>query len=512
VSKVLLIYPPVRVGAKPISFPLGLAYVAAYLREHGHDVHVLDINGHRLSEDEVLWSIKSAPYDIIGIGGIITTYSYVKRLCRAVKEAYPGTPIVVGGTVASSIPELFLSRVDADIVVLGEGELTMADLLSCVEHGEDIRTVAGLWIKRDGRPVHTGKRERIDDLDALPMPAWDLLPVEIYIKNLSENLESADRIPAWVTESIGRIRAMSLISSRGCPQQCTFCYRNFGRKIRLRSNAKVIEEMRVLTARYGINLFEFADEAFTVNKKRTIEFCDALETERLSIAYRVCGVRVDQIDEKLMRRLKETGCYRVLYGIEHGSRKILDVMKKGVSPEDNVKAVRVAQKVGILCNAPMVLGMPGEDRDTIEEARRFYKKLGVREMGVFFATPYPGTELWDMAKQMGRIGDEEKFIETLGDASDFVINLTDTFTDEELHTLAAEIPVEVWEVCDALEGKWMKMAGRELLSGLCRIPRHIVNYGLLMTARKSAERGIALVGRFARYLDLWARSLSRYSR
>lgn len=497
--KVLFIYPPVRISSKPVSFPLGIAYVAAYIREYGHEVQILDVNANRWSKDEVLRRIKSTSFDVIGIGGIITIYSYVKWLCSALKQIYSEIPIVVGGSVASSIPELLLSRTQADIVVLGEGEITMRDLLTCFDRGGDISSVSGLWLKKNDRFEFTGHRERINDLDALPFPAWDLLPIEVYIKNLSQVLEAKDRIPLWVKGSFGRIRAMSLISSRGCPQQCTFCYRNFGRKVRLRSNTKVIEEMKTLIDRYGINLFEFLDENFTVSKRRTLEFCDLLEAEKLSVAYRLCGVRVDQVDELVMRRLKETGCYRVLYGIEHGSQKMLDAMKKGVTPEQNRRAVRIAQKVGVPCNAPMILGMPGETRETVQEARIFYKTLGVRDMGVFFATPYPGTELWEMAKQMGRIGDEEKFIQSLGDINDFVINLTDTFTDEELQALAAEIPREVQEACDLKEGVWIKVLAGELLSGVKKTPSYLVTHGLNRTSKITARKVVRWVAKAARY-------------
>ena len=415
------------------------------------------------------------------IGGMCTVYSYVKWLCQEIKQIYPKVPIVVGGSVSSPMPEFLLSHTEADIAVIGEGEHTMQELLTCFETDEDIGSVPGICYKKGKEILRAGNRQRISDLDNLPFPAWDLVPMDIYIANATLTSLESRWIPQDVQSNLSPLRAVTIISTRGCPERCTFCYRSMGHGIRLRSITNVINEIKTLMDNYGANIFDFLDENFTVSRSRALEFCDYMEAEKLSIAYRITGSRVDGVDEELLLRLKETGCYGIMYGIESGSQKMLDVMKKRTTVADNKRAIEIARKVGLRCNAPWIIGMPGETPETVEESRRFYKEVWHAHLGVYYATPYPGTEIWETAKQMGRIGDEEQFIISLGDITEYTVNLTDAFTDKELRAAARRV---VKDVNRAAAGGWLQVLVKDMLSRIRGVFHYYRIYGLQKTVRR----------------------------
>jgi radical SAM superfamily enzyme YgiQ (UPF0313 family) len=233
---------------------------------------------------------------------------------------------------------------------------------------------------------------------------------------------------------------MDVVSSRGCPYDCLYCYHLFGRsKYRFRSASNIIEEIKELVDKYKVGYIDFVDDNFLVNKKRVNEFCDLLRKEKISIKWSTIG-RVNSINESLLMDIKKAGCNHIAYGLESGSQKILDIMNKKATVDQNREAVRLAEKVGLYPGTSLMIGMIGETRETFEETLRFCLELGIHNTP-HITQSYPGTPLYEIAKKKGLIKDEEKYIRSLGDTSQLVVNLTD-FSDDVLLDMVKEMDMK----------------------------------------------------------------------
>lgn len=424
--KILLVNAPVRLDAKPNCIPYGLATVASTLRNHGFEVEVYDINALRPSKGDILETLARKTWDVAGVSGLVTTYRFQKWLIPHLKVFNPEAPVLSGGGLATSSSSLLFTHTPVDIAVLGEGEQSMLALCRVLERNGDLKEAAGIRFRENGRVETTGKRDLIPDLDAVLFPAWDLLPMEIYLKN-----------PIWgdvagnssgFRKDIEVTRSMNIISSRGCPFSCNYCYHLFGRSnYRLRSARNVVQEIQALVDGYGVDFIGFVDDNMMASKKRLLEFCDLMEKERLPVTWG-CHGRVTSAKPEILDRMAEVGCVWIGYGIESGSQKILDAMNKKATVEQAKKAITNTREAGIYPNTTFIFGYPGETLETIQETVSFKREMGL-QCGSFFATPYPGTPLYRQIRH--RIADEEAFIESLGDATKFSINLTE-FSNEEL--------------------------------------------------------------------------------
>ncbi len=426
-EKILLINPPIRETAPPSMFPSGLGYIAAILLKENYDVKVLDINGYRYDKETVKKSLYefliNQGIDFVGIGCLITCYNYAKWLIQTIKEIKPETTVIVGGGLGSSIPEICLNKMKADIIVIGEGENTILDMLKTLLIKKDLSKVKGIAFKKNGRVIRTPLRERIKNLDELPLPAWNLFPMHIYLKNPFEVEALMDL----------KKKSVNIITNRGCPYNCTFCYETFTHLRTTRSPENVIKEIKILKQEYNAELFLFSDDLFCVDKKWASDFCDLLLKENLNIKW-FSAMRVNILDEPLLRKMKKAGCLLLNYGIESGSQKMLDVMRKGITTEDSAKAIAVTRKVGLRLNLSFMMGFPEETKETLQETINFCIQNNIHLTAIFFVTPYPRTALYEQARQIGLIKDEEEFISRLGNATELTINLT-KWSDEELVNL-----------------------------------------------------------------------------
>jgi radical SAM superfamily enzyme YgiQ (UPF0313 family) len=429
--KILLINLPIREGEPPRHIPIGLGIIANILLNEGYAVKILDINAERLSRSDVKKKINlQSNYEIIGVSGLITTYKYLKWLIPELKKYNPHSKIVVGGGVVSENANLLLSKTPADIAVIGEGEITMKEVVSVLENNSPLEMLRGIAYKQENHIKINPPRPLIKNLDDLPFPAYDLFPMDIYLRNVAH------------ASIIGKKREMSIISSRGCPYNCKYCYHIFGRGARFRSVDNVIREIKELQDKYKIDSILLLDETFTINKKRVMEFCNKLILEKIDIPWS-CYARVNLVDREMLRKMKHAGCYRVGYGIESGSQQILDKMNKGVTVEQAKRAIRLARKAGLICGTTFMFGYRGENLDTIKETVTFCKELMISP-SFFFTTPYPGTDLYKEVEDriINKYGDDEKFIKVLGDATEFTINLTE-FSEEKLIQLKEETEKEL---------------------------------------------------------------------
>jgi len=439
--RVLLINPPIREWAKPNCFPSGLGYVASSLINAGHQVEVIDINAYRWKKDEVEKKIEGASFDLVGIGGMVTIYRYIKWLASVLKKYHPDKKIIVGGSSATSIPRILLERTEVDIACIGEGEITSVKIANAIENSQSLRDIQGIWYKDgEGNIFANPPRAAIKNLDSLPFPQRDLFPMDIYIKNPV----GAPNIRKWVDgENVSKDLSINITSSRGCPYKCIFCYHDFmGEKFRTRSAQNIFNEIVYLKEKYNINYFALGDDMFTANKKVATQLCHLLIKSRLNIQFCVSG-RVNLMDEDFILKLKEAGCNLIGYGIESGSQKMLDIMKKGVKVEQAKKAIRLTQKYLGWADCTFVIGFPGENRETIQETIDFCKELNLTPEAIFFATPYPGTELYNFALKKGLIVNEEEYLLGLGEQGEKVrVNFTQ-FSNEELESIKEQMVEEL---------------------------------------------------------------------
>jgi len=457
--KILLINPPIRTWAPPNCFPQGLGYIAQMLRKD-HDVEVLDLNAERLSWTGVICRLLRIEYNTVGITGLITNYEYVKWLIEEIhtvkpsiclidregKKHYANTPIVVGGVLGSSIPEIMLRKAEADICVIGEGELTAVELFNKMEELSDWRDIKKAGIKgiaylRDGEFIREEARESISDISQLPLPAYDLFPIETYLGNPVGSTINKNK---WIDGKAEKVPlSMNILSSRGCAWQCFFCYHDYmGVRYRYRNPQSLFDEIVFLYERYGVKFILMGDDTFITNRKNVMEFCDLMIFSGMNKIIRwECGARVNTVDRELLEECKEAGCSLVGYGIESGSQKMLDVLNKKVTVEQCHKAVEMTQEIFGDCEVTFIIGSPGETRETIQETVDFCKRHNLPPHAVFFLTPYPGTPLWQWMREEGwfgssriRLDEEERMCLRLSDneqGENILVNFTD-FTDEEL--------------------------------------------------------------------------------
>jgi len=429
--KFLLINPPIRENDKPNDFPSGLGYIAAMLLKHGYDVTVLDINAWRYKKETVIRLLQKYLIDkdinIVGIGCLITCYNYVKWIIKVIKNIKKQTIVIVGGGLGTSIPEMVIEKLRADIVVIGEGEYTILELMEIFKKPQKknlkkkLLKVKGICFKYKGKIIKTQAREFIKNLDEIPFPAWDLFPIHIYLKNLWGEIKDM---------GIKSKSSMNVVSGRGCPYHCTFCYDPLGHIRRIRSVDNVIQEIKLLKRKYGVDFIFFGDPIFMTSKEWVMQLCDRIIRENIKIKWASAG-RVNLVDLELLKKMRDAGCISVNFGIESGSQKMLDIMRKGITVEQASKAIRIVRKVGMNLWTSFMMGFPEETRETLEETIRFCIDNDIHLVTIFFVTPYPGTALYEQVKRMGLIKNEEEYISKLGDATELTINLT-KWSDDEL--------------------------------------------------------------------------------
>ena len=441
--KILLINPVIREWAKPNVLPLGLAYIAAVLQDNGHAVEVMDLNALRLEPSEIESRIRENDYDLAGIGAIVTVYREVKKLIELLKTCHPNRKVMVGGSVGTSIPHIIMEKTATDIVCIGEGEVTALEIVSALEKGRTLDTVAGIWFKQGGGDiVKNPPRKPIKDMNTIPLPAWDLFPMDVYLANPV----GAPNRNKWVDGESGEefVRSMNVSATRGCPYKCIYCYHDFmGQGYRFRSPRSILNEIGILHEKYGVEYIHFMDDEFCMRKGFVTEFCKLFKEHYKGKINWGCAGRVNLMTEELIRTMADSGCVMIGYGIESGSQKMLDVMKKGVTVDQAKRAIRWTQKYTDWPACSFMVGTPGETRETIQETVDFCRELDLAPEVIFFMTAYPGTELYATARAAGKIPYEEAYILDLGEQGEKIrINFTD-MSDDELYRVQEEMIAEL---------------------------------------------------------------------
>lgn len=388
IRKVCLVFP--RFRYRTGDPPLGLCYIASYLRARLNvEVSILDTIFHPYLTYVSQYLREKKP-EAVGIYFDILMYKDGRNIARMAKEM--GIFVVAGGPHATVCPDSIID--DVDVVVIGEGEETVYELIKTLP-SEELSQIKGIWYKKNHHIYKNSLREPIPDLDSLEFPALDLVDMDKYFKYW-HYLDSV------TPQSSG----INIISSRGCPFDCSFCQptlrKIFGNQARYKSPEYVVKEISHYMSRYKVNKFFFHDDAFAVDKKWAYCFFDILEKENIKILWG-CNCRVSSLDERLMHKMYEAGARTIHLGIESGSQRILDeVYQKGIKVGQATKVIETAKKIGIHTGGFFMLGAPGETEEEIKKTMKLAISSGLDEASFSIVTPLSGTRLYDMVHNDGR--------------------------------------------------------------------------------------------------------------
>lgn len=383
--KVALVNPPCPTGTflHP-QFPLkGLAYMVALLMKHDYDVKVIDCAALNIDYDGLKREINSFEPDIVGITSMTVTFQSALQSAFVIKNSCPNAIVVLGGPHATVTDIDTLSKFAyVDVVVRREGEQTILELAGCVAKGESLHSVAGITFRKNSEIVQNTDRPFIQNLDDLPYPAYDFFPMEKY-------------------RFFGK-KVFPIMTGRGCPFRCAFCLASkmSGSRIRARNPKNVVDELEWLIGTHGVDAFTFHDETFTFDRNRVLEIFGEMRRRKIDIPWD-CSTRVDQVSKRLLAKMRAANCQLVGFGVESNSPKILNAMKKGTTVEQNERAVTWAKEVGLSFGVFIIIGYPGETMSTVKESLDFIRKTEPDDVYISFAMPYPGTEFYDLVKEMG---------------------------------------------------------------------------------------------------------------
>ncbi len=412
--RILLIEPPFErfQGIKRAFFPLGLTYVAAYVESQGHTVEVYDVEHARESNiiqyaeaaksyqkylegldnmqhpvwREVRGELQRFRPHLIGVSCPTVKYEPALKIAGIAKEVDPDIKVVFGGCHPTVLAERVLVNKSVDFAIRGEGEHTLAQLVSAIEGNEPFNNIEGLSHKADSRIYHNPKRELIPDLNQLPFPARSLL----------RDAEGYD------AEDMGL-----MMGSRGCPFQCTYCASQnmWGRRVRYRSVQNIIDEILKIKEQFGTTQFSFEDDSFTANPKLIGEFCEQLISRRLRIGWSAI-TRINLLNDELISRMKRAGCNHIRVGIESGSDKVLKATNKGLTVEQMRAGAKVLHRHGVYWSAYFMMGLPSEAEDDILASIKLMQEIKPDYCTLSIFTPYPGTAIFDELKGKGMVSED----------------------------------------------------------------------------------------------------------
>jgi anaerobic magnesium-protoporphyrin IX monomethyl ester cyclase len=387
--RILLVQPNGTEGVKKkyvsLQFPINLGYLAAVLKKEGHVVKMVDFN---ITDPSMLSVyINRFKPDVVGITSFTATIENAKKIVQATRRINPGLVIVLGGVHASALPmETMQSIEELDYLVYGEGEETIRELLQVIEYELDPRTVKGIIYRTKKSIIKNAPRPLITDLDTIPFPDRDLIPMRFYTKqHVSRGFSRAE------------LNIIEILTSRGCPNNCIFCssHINYGRTLRFRSYENIIAEMNECMEKYGTNHFSIEDDTFTINKELVRKLCEFFIEHKLTWN---CNTRVNTVDYELLRRMARAGCKKVAFGVESGNPEMLKKIKKGITIQQVEQAVRAAKKAGIRyveCDF-MIGAHVDETKEDVQDTVNLIYRLMPDFVMVSIMCPYPGTEIHNL--------------------------------------------------------------------------------------------------------------------
>jgi radical SAM superfamily enzyme YgiQ (UPF0313 family) len=382
----------------------GVSYISTVVHNAGYKVKIIDV---RLEDNPIAEAIKevSDGVDVVGVATYEDNFPFIEEVVRNIKQESGDKLIILGGSLVTSVPSVVMKNILADIAVLGEGEITILELLDLITQNElgKLNEIKGICYKdNSGNLVFTEKRPQMKDLDSLPVMNLSLWP-------------SVQNNPV--------IKEIFFSHSRGCYMNCSFCYRTTP-QLSLKSIEKFRQELKELKIKHKFEFIYFVDLTFAIEKKRTEEICEVLKDFQASWS---CMCRVQNLDAEILRKMKEAGCQIILYGFESVNQDILDIVHKGITPDEIRNAVRMTQESGIQVGGLFILGLPGETEGSLNKVIEFIEETS-SACRVKYLSAIPGTEIYRQALAQGIIKSEVQHLRWLskekGSFDDEFINFT----------------------------------------------------------------------------------------
>lgn len=389
--RILLVKPDLSFGIE-ISPPLGLCYIAAMARSAGHEVRILDMRISGQGEAAFDSLLASWRPDIVGFSVFSYEAEAYLSLARQVRAALPDSRVVGGGPFAAADPEGALCNGLADLAVLGEGELVFVEALDRWRHGLDLQTLSGTAYYDGDTIIINPVTSYIEDLDALPLPAWDLIDMEAYFDVPRQGFIAKYR------------NYFSVFSSRGCPFNCIYCHNVFGKRFRARSPESVLNEIEQLISRYGVREIQFIDDIFNLQRDRAEAILQGIIDRgwKLALAF-PNGIRADMLDADFISLLKRAGTYKVSVAIESGTDRLQKLMHKNLSLDKAREGVSELVRQRILTHAFFMIGFPTETPAEASATAAFARTIDAHSASFFIVTPFKGTPLAKIIAADGKL-------------------------------------------------------------------------------------------------------------
>ncbi len=395
----MLITPPQDLGIGEVkrpwvsTQPLGLAYVAAAVRDAGFDVRVVDAYSQGMSGRDLRERIKAYRPQIVGISTLTPQWADAVQVATIAKMVDPQVLTVVGGPHVTALPRLAAAAPGVDVGVVGEGEITMQEICRAVDSGEGLEDIDGIALNLKGEVILTPVRPYIADLDNLSFPAHDLLwEPKLY-----------NPYPMWGKTG----NFCCIISGRGCPYNCSFCdvTAQQGKRYRLRSAQNIVDELLWLNRDFGVTTFSFRDPSMVCNRRRLLEICRLIGESGLDIVW-TCSARANEVDLEMLQAMKKAGCKVIQYGIETGNPELLKKIKN-ITQEKVRAAIDATRRAGIYTHGYFLFGFVEETEQTIEDTIAFARSLDLDSAGFAVMVPFPGTQEYEKYKQEGLLMTED---------------------------------------------------------------------------------------------------------
>lgn len=406
-------------------FPLGLPYISASMKQKGMRVQTMNLNDIAGDVQDIIKDyLKHHRIDVVLTGGLSAQYPSIKEILRTVRSACPEITIVCGGGIITSTPEVGMKVLEfVDYGIIGEGEITVCELCDYLAGGgRKLEDIDGIIYKNENGYVRTKPRQEIKNLDEIPFPDYD----GFGFANIAQKMASL--------VGINSEHAITMLASRSCPFQCTFCFHTSGNTYRQRSLDNFFAELDLLVNKYDVKYIFISDELFAFNRQRAMEFCERIKPYGIKWW---AQTRVNDVDEELVKMLKEANCVTMGFGLESADNRILKSMRKGIKIEQTEKALALVYKYGISIQGAFIFGDVEETVETASNTLKWWKEHQEYGIPLNFITAYPGTPLYKYAVKNGIIKDEEQFIK---DGCP-VVNLS-KMSQEEMDWLASEIMQE----------------------------------------------------------------------
>ena len=413
-------------------FPIGLAYIASVLRNAGFEVVIYNQDVHHYPEEHLTEYLNRNEFDVVCASVIGGYYQYRKiiRISDAINKSEKRPFYIIGGHGPAPEPEFFIKKTLADAVVIGEGELTIIELLEAITGKKSLENVKGIAFPDGNTVIVNERRDVIQDIDSIPFPAYNMFPVGHYRLLRMPHTKLTDFV-------------MPVLSGRGCKFKCTFCFR-LDPGFRPRSNEAIIEEIKYLQKDFGINYIAFMDELLMSSEDRTINLCESMIAANLNIKWE-CSGRLNYAKPEVIKMMKKAGCVFIYYGIEVMDDQVLKNIKKGLTTKQIYRGIKTTLSAGISPSFNLMFGNIGDTKETLERGVEFLIKYddGAQFRTIRPVTPYPGSPLYYYAIEKGLLKDCEDFYENKHLNSDLLsVNFT-KMSDDEVHKALLEANIKL---------------------------------------------------------------------